>query len=57
MDFFVETLSNPGDLILDPFMGSGTSGVSAVRNGRCFTGVELDEGYYEIAMKRMQDEL
>ena len=57
MDFFVETLSNPGDLILDPFMGSGTSGVSAVRNGRRFTGVELDEGYYEIAMKRMQDEL
>lgn len=57
MDFFVETLSNPGDLVLDPFMGSGTSGVSAIRNGRRFTGVELEKSYYEIATKRIQDEL
>lgn len=57
MDFFVETLSNPGDLVLDPFMGSGTSGVSAIRNGRRFTGVELEKTYYEIATKRIQDEL
>ena len=57
MDFFVEKLSNPGDLVLDPFMGSGSSGVSAVRNGRRFTGIELEEPYYDIATKRIQDEL
>ena len=57
MDFFVEKLSNPGDLVLDPFMGSGSSGVSAIRNGRRFTGIELDENYYDIATKRIQDEL
>lgn len=57
MDFFVEKLSNPGDLVLDPFMGSGSSGVSAIRNGRRFTGIELEETYYDIATKRIQDEL
>lgn len=57
MDFFVEKLSNPGDLVLDPFMGSGSSGVSAIRNGRRFIGIELEETYYDIATNRIQDEL
>jgi site-specific DNA-methyltransferase (adenine-specific) len=43
--------------IADPFMGSGTTGVAAVRLGRKFWGVEIDPGYFEIAKRRIQDEL
>lgn len=53
MDYFVRTLTNPGDIVLDPFMGSGSSGVSAKGMGRKFIGVELDENYFDIAVQRM----
>lgn len=53
MSHFVELLSNPGDLVLDPFMGSGSSGVAALAAGRRFCGIELDETYFDIAAKRM----
>ncbi len=43
--------------VLDPFTGSGTTGVAAVRLGRRFIGVEIDPDYFEIAKKRIQDEL
>ena len=43
--------------ILDPFMGSGTTGVACIQTGRKFIGIELDEGYFEIAKKRIADEL
>ena len=42
--------------ILDPFMGSGTTGVACVREGRSFIGIEIDEGYFNIACKRIRDE-
>lgn len=42
-------------LILDPFMGSGTTGVACVKEGRSFIGIELDEDYFEIACKRIRD--
>lgn len=47
----------PGDpqVILDPFMGSGTTGVACQRLGRRFIGIELDDGYFDIAVKRMED--
>jgi site-specific DNA-methyltransferase (adenine-specific) len=41
--------------ILDPFMGSGTTGVAAVKLGRKFIGIELDEGYFDIACKRIEE--
>jgi len=41
--------------ILDPFMGSGTTGVACVKMGRKFIGVELDESYFQIACKRIDD--
>lgn len=53
MNYFVRTLSNPGDLVLDPFMGSGSTGVSAVGLNRRFVGIELDERYFDIASKRL----
>lgn len=46
-----------GESVLDPYMGSGTTGVAAVRLGRKFIGVELDPEYFEIAKRRIQDEL
>jgi DNA modification methylase len=42
--------------ILDPFMGSGTTGVACVREGRKFIGIEIDEGYFDIACRRIADE-
>lgn len=42
-------------VVLDPFMGSGTTGVAAVRTGRKFIGIEIDERYCEIAMRRIRE--
>lgn len=56
MNYFVRTLSNPGDLVLDPFMGSGSTGVSAIRLGRKFFGIELNEDYFDMSAKRLEAE-
>lgn len=47
--------SNENDTILDCFMGSGSCGVAAVKTGRNFIGIELDEKYFEIAKNRIED--
>ncbi len=47
--------SNEGDLILDPFMGSGTTGVVAINYGRRFIGIEKDSGFFNLAVKRLED--
>ena len=43
------------ETILDPFMGSGTTGVACAKMGRKFTGIELDEGYFDIACRRIEE--
>jgi DNA modification methylase len=43
-----------GNTILDPFMGSGTTGVACVQTGRKFIGIEIDEKYFDIACKRIE---
>ncbi len=49
--------ASEGDTILDPFMGSGTTGVACVRTGRKFIGIEKEPKYFDIAVKRIQAEL
>lgn len=47
--------SNPGDIVLDPFMGSGTTGKMALKNGRKFIGIEVVEKYFNIAKERIEN--
>ena len=47
--------SKPCDLVLDPFMGSGTTGVACVRLGRQFVGIELEPAYLSLATRRLQE--
>lgn len=54
---WVRLFSDPGETILDPFMGSGTTGVAAVKAGRRFTGIELDPRYFDMACRRISDAL
>lgn len=53
MKWCVEQFSKPGDTILDPFMGSGTTGVACVLLGRKFIGIERDPDYVRIATRRI----
>jgi site-specific DNA-methyltransferase (adenine-specific) len=53
LNHFIGLLSNDGDTILDPFMGSGSTGVSCEIMKRKFLGIELDENYYKIAKNRI----
>jgi len=52
---FVKDFSQIGDTILDPFMGSGTTGVACAKLGRKFIGIELEPKYFDIACKRIED--
>lgn len=53
MELLVRLFSNAGELVLDPFVGSGTTGVAAIRQGRRFVGWEMNPAYVEIARKRL----
>lgn len=53
---FVKYLSNENDVVLDPFMGSGTTGVCSRKMNRKFIGIELDKKYYELSKTRMLNE-
>ena len=48
--------SNPGDTVLDPMMGSGTTGKMAIKHGRQFIGIELDPDYFQIAEQRIANQ-
>jgi DNA modification methylase len=51
----VSLCTNPGDKILDPFCGSGTTGVAAITMNRHFIGIEEDSTYAELARNRMAE--
>jgi len=48
--------TEPGDLVLDPFAGSGTTGVACLSLGRRFVGWEIDEAFFEVACRRLRGE-
>ena len=56
MKFYVENSSNQSDVVLDPFMGSGSVGVACKQLGRDFIGIEIDARYFEIAKNRIEAE-
>lgn len=50
----LQSTTNPGDLVLDPFFGTGTTGAVAKKMGRHFIGIERDEGYIKVARERIE---
>ncbi len=57
MAWCIEQLPADADTILDPFMGSGTTGVAAIQLGRKFTGIEIEPKYFDIACHRISEAL
>lgn len=57
LEYLVKTYSDAGDVVLDSTMGSGSTGVACVNTGRKFIGIELDENYYHISKKRIEEAL
>ena len=55
LEYLIKTYTNPGEVVLDNCMGSGSTGVACVKTGRRFIGIELDEGYFNIAKKRIEE--
>ena len=54
LEYLIKTYTNENDIVLDACMGSGSTGVACVNTGRNFIGIELDEGYFQIAKKRIE---
>lgn len=55
LEDLIKTYSNPTDLVVDLTMGSGSTGESCMNTGRKFIGIEMDEGYFEIAKNRIEE--
>lgn len=55
MDYIVRLSVRPGGVVLDPFMGSGTTGVACMNLGRSFIGIEREPKYFDIACRRIED--
>lgn len=53
MKTYIENSSEPGHVVLDPFMGTGSTGLAAQELGRAFIGIEMDPTYFKIAAKRL----
>ena len=57
MEYLIKTYTNEGETVLDFTIGSGSTGVACVNTNRNFIGIELDETYYDIAKKRINENL
>lgn len=53
LETLIEKFADETAIVLDPFMGSGTTGVACVNTNRCFMGIELDEHYFNVAKERI----
>ncbi|MFR8230003.1 MAG: DNA methyltransferase [Anaeromassilibacillus sp.] len=56
VEWLVQLSSKQGDFLLDPYLGTGTTAIAAIRNKRRFIGCEIDSHYYEIAVRRINEE-
>jgi DNA modification methylase len=56
MEVQIKASTNEGQIVIDPFMGSGTTGLAAARMGRKFIGIEREQKYFDIACKRIEQE-
>ena len=54
-EYIISVSSNYNDIVFDPLMGSGTTGVACKNLNRDFIGIELDKNYYDIACKRIEE--
>lgn len=54
LEELIKRHSNVGEVVFDPFMGSGSTGVACVNTGRKFIGIEIDENYFRIATERIK---
>lgn len=55
LDRIILASARHGDIVLDPFSGSGTTGIAAIREGRQYIGIELEEEYLKVSLKRLKD--
>ena len=55
LEYLIKTSSNENDIVLDCFMGSGSTGVACMNTNRKFIGIELDENYFNIAKQRIEE--
>ena len=55
LEYLIKTYTNEGEIVLDNSMGSGSCGVACVNTNRHFIGIELDDGYFNIAKKRIEE--
>ena len=55
MRYLCRLITPPGGIVLDPYMGSGSTGKAAVKEGFGFVGIEMNDEYFKIAEKRISD--
>ena len=57
MEWIINNYTEEGQVILDPFLGSGTTAIAAINTGRFFIGIEKEKEYFDIAKKRIEEHL
>lgn len=55
LEYYLLNSSQPNDIVFDPFMGSGSTGVACLNTNRDFIGIELDKNYFEVAQNRLEE--
>ena len=55
LEHLIKIASNEGDVVFDPFMGVGSAGVAALKNGRRYIGIEIEKEYFEASNKRITE--
>lgn len=55
LKLLIENSSNEGNIVMDCFMGSGSTGIACINTNRKFVGIEIDKKYYDIAVERIQE--